>query len=651
LGALASGDLVMQVSDSWMLALWLLVVLLALLGKPLFAVLGSVAILFHIQAGLSLEVIFAEMATIVDQPIFVTIPLFVLAGTLLAESNAPVRLVGLARALLGWLPGGLAIVATCCCAFFTAVTGASGVTIIALGGLLYPVLQEDDYPEQFSLGLLTTGGSLGLLFVPSLPIIVYGLIAGVDIDTLFVAGLIPGLLLVLVISLYSVYVGKRMKVPTQAPPWRDLKGLARAAGGAALEAPIPFLIIAGIYSGTITAIEASAMTAIYVLIVEVVIYRDVKLRDLPRVMTKTAVLIGAIMTILGMAMGVKNYLVDAQVPQQILAAMSTHMESPIAFLLVLNVFLLVVGCLLDIFSATLVVVPLIAPLAIQFGVDPVHLGILFLTNLEIGYLTPPVGINLFMGSLRFDKPVTKIIASIVPFFGLLLICLIAITFVPALSTGLVDVLFGAPAIVSGEKLGIGEAKETFEQLQSRDGRRVRHGVYRATHADGSLKEEGSYNQGNKHGRWVTYAPEGYIVAEAEYRFGRQHGPYVSYFERDVKEREGTYRNDKKHGIWTEYTEDGVPFPARRPLPGVLGRRQAGRRGRLRPGQAARGLEELGRGRECAARQGLEPRRRGRWRVAASELGLQFTLSGRPLCWAPSESRNGAARCAHSWGDS
>jgi C4-dicarboxylate transporter DctM subunit len=187
-----------------------------------------------------------------------------------------------------------------------------------------------------------------------------------------------------VISLYSVYVGKRMKVPTQAPPWRDLKGLGKAFGGAAFEAPIPFLIIAGIYSGTITAIEASAMTAIYVLIVEVVIYRDVKLRDLPRVMTKTAVLIGAIMTILGMAMGVKNYLVDAQVPQQILAAMSTHMESRIAFLLVLNVFLLVVGCLLDIFSATLVVVPLIAPLAIQFGVDPVHLGILFLTNLEIG---------------------------------------------------------------------------------------------------------------------------------------------------------------------------------------------------------------------------------------------------------------------------
>lgn len=426
-------DIYFTLGPAALLILGVAVAVYALLGKPLFAVIGSAAVLLYLSADLDLVGIFTEMAKIVDQPIFVTIPLFVFAGTLLAESGAPARLVNLDRAIFGWMPGGLAIVATVSCALFTAFTGASGVTIVALGGLLYPMLLGEKYPEKFSLGVLTTGGSLGLLFPPSLPIIVYGLVAGVDIDRLFVAGLIPGMLLVLAIGGYSAVIGSVRSVPTHG---FALANAARALVRAMPELPIPVIIIGGIYSGLITAIEAAAATAFYVLVVEVVVYRDVKLAALPGVMRRTAELVGAIMVILGMAYGLSNFLVDQEVPQQILEAMKVRITSPLTFLLVLNLFLLIVGCLLDIFSATLVVVPLIAPLAVEYGVDPVHLGIVFLTNLEIGYLTPPVGMNLFLSSLRFRKRIVDVVRSVLPFLALLLVCLAVITYVPALSTWL-----------------------------------------------------------------------------------------------------------------------------------------------------------------------------------------------------------------------
>jgi tripartite ATP-independent transporter DctM subunit len=414
-------------------ALAVVVGILALLGEPLFAVIGSAAILFYLSGDDPLDLIgiFTEVARIVETPLFVSIPLFVLAGTVLAESRAPQRLVDLDRALFGWMPGGLAITATVACAFFTAFTGASGVTIIALGGLLYPVLVAEKYPERFSLGLLTTGGSLGLLFPPSLPVIVYGIVGKVDTDRLFLAGVVPGLLLVGAISLYSVGVGVRRRVPRHA---FSVRTAARAFLRAAPELPIPVIIVGGIYSGLITAIEAAAATAFYVLLVEVAIYRDVRARDLPGIMRKTAELVGALVVILGMAMGLANYLVDHEVPQEILAAMKSRITSPISFLLVLNAFLLIVGCLLDVFSATLVVVPLIAPLAARYDIDPFHLGVIFLTNLEIGYLTPPVGINLFLASLRFGKPVFEIARASMPYLLLLLGCLALITYVPWLST-------------------------------------------------------------------------------------------------------------------------------------------------------------------------------------------------------------------------
>lgn len=430
-----AGKLFVALGPEAILFFAVLLAVYALLGKPLFAVIGGAAMLFYLSAPepLDLTSIFTEMATIVDQPVFVTIPLFVLAGALLAESQAPTRLVNLSRALVGWMPGGLAVVATASCAFFTAFTGASGVTIVALGGLLLPILTGEKYPEKFSLGLLTTGGSLGLLFPPSLPIIVYGLIAKVDIDRLFVAGVIPGALLVCAISAYAMAVGSTAHVPRH--PF-NARALGRALLRAAPELPIPVIIVGGIYSGFITAIEASAATAFYVFLVEVLVYRDVKLRDVPGVMRRTAELVGAIVVILGMAMGLKNYLVDAEVPQRILALMKAEITSPLTFLLVLNGFLLVVGCLLDIFSATLVVVPLVAPLAAQYGIDPLHLGIVFLTNLEIGYLTPPVGLNLFLASLRFRRPTLEIARVALPFLAILLVCLAAITYVPSLSTWL-----------------------------------------------------------------------------------------------------------------------------------------------------------------------------------------------------------------------
>jgi C4-dicarboxylate transporter DctM subunit len=424
-------------------AIWAIAILLAiyaLFGTPLFVVMGSASILFYVTASpdpLDLTTMFASMSIIVDQSVFVTIPLFVLAGMLLAESQAPLRLVNLSRALFGWAPGGVAVVATISCAFFTAFTGASGVTIVALGGLLYPMLVAEKYRESFSLGLLTTCGSLGLLFPPSLPIIVYALIGQVDVDQLFLAGVFPGLLLVAAISTMSIVAGVRAGVPRHAFAAREA---LRALRAAAWEVPIPLIIIAGIYSGKMTAIEASGVVAAYTLLVEVGIYRDIKLRALPGVLRKTAELIGAIIVILGMAMALSNYFVDQKIPDRILAAAQDQFSSRLAFLVILNLFLLVVGCLLDIFSATLVVVPLIAPFAKHFHIDPLHLGIIFLTNLEIGFLTPPVGMNLFLSSLRFRKPIVEVTRVSLPFIGVLLICLAIITYVPGLSTWLPSLL-------------------------------------------------------------------------------------------------------------------------------------------------------------------------------------------------------------------
>lgn len=414
------------------------ITLIALLGAPLFTVFGAVSMLAFSSEGIDPSVIMVDLNRIFTNPTLVAIPLFTFSGYMLAESKAPIRLVNLARSIFGTIPGGLAVVALVTSALFTAFTGASGVTIIALGGLLYPILLKENYPEKFSLGLITTTGSLGLLFPPSLPIILYALVASISIDKLFAAGLLPGILLVVILTIYCIRQGKKFNLPRHAFTWSNVRSAFR---GAAWELPLPVVVIAGIYSGAFTATEAAAVTAFYVLIIEVFVYKDLKLfSDIPRVMRDSMTLVGAVLMIIGVAMGLTNFLIDQEVPNKLFAMTQEFIQSPTMFLVVLNVFLIIVGMMMDIFSAIIVVVPLIKPIAEAYGINPVHLGIIFLTNLEIGYLTPPVGLNLFISSLRFEKPVFTVVRATLVYIGILLVALIIITYVPWLSLWLVDAL-------------------------------------------------------------------------------------------------------------------------------------------------------------------------------------------------------------------
>jgi C4-dicarboxylate transporter DctM subunit len=381
--------------------------------------------------GIPLSAIIVEMVRLANTSTLVAIPLFTFAGYILAESNTPRRLVNLTQALFGWIPGGLAVVVLVSCAIFTAFTGASGVTIVALGGLVLPALLKSNYSEKFSLGLVTTSGSLGLLFPPSLPLILYALVAQVDVDKLFIAGIVPGILLVVLLSIYSIVKNIGAKIEIQK---FSLQNLSRATLDAIWEIPLPFIIIGGIYSGIFTVIEASAVTAVYVFIVEFFIYRDLNIKkDLPRIMKESMLMVGGILIILASALGLTSYLIDEQIPMKIFEFIQKYISSKYTFLILLNLFLLIVGMLMDIFSAIIVVVPIITPIAKSFGVDPIHLGIIFLTNLEIGYLTPPVGLNLFISSFRFEKPIIKIYLATIPFIIILFIALLLITYIPEIS--------------------------------------------------------------------------------------------------------------------------------------------------------------------------------------------------------------------------
>ena len=408
----------------------LLIAVMALLGVPLFVIIGWIALLAFTSAEIDTAALIIELYRMASQPVLVAIPLFTVAGFLLAESGSPARIIRLSRAALSWLPGGLAVVSLIACAVFTAFTGASGVTIIAMGGLLFPILIKEGYPERFTLGLMTTSGSLGLLFPPSLPIILYGLVSGVSIDGLFRAGLLPGLLMLLILGGWAIHVSRGANIPR--PAFR-LSELLAALREAIWELPLPFLVLWLIYGGIVTPAEAAAVTACYVLLVEVLVYRDIPVRKLPGIVGESMTLVGAVLLILGVALGFTNYLVDAEVPQSLLAWMQGWITSPVMFLMVLNVFLLLVGCLMDIFSAIIVVVPLILPVAESYGVDPLHLGVIFLANLEIGYMTPPVGLNLFIASFRFKRPVLELYRASFVYLLLLLVALMIITWVPWLS--------------------------------------------------------------------------------------------------------------------------------------------------------------------------------------------------------------------------
>jgi len=415
------------------LFLVLIALLIMFLGAPLFTVFSGLTLFLLFFAHIDSSAMIIEMHRIATTPILVAIPLFTFAGYLLSESKAPKRLIGLTDALLGWLPGGLSIIALITCSAFTALTGATGLTIIALGGILLPALLHGKYPEKFSLGLVTNSGTLGLLFPPSLPIIIFAIVSKVPINQLFLAGLLPGLLMIILLSAFSVQKAMTAEVPRTK---FKVARMSQALREAMWELPLPLVVLGGIYSGYFAVSEAAAITAVYVFLVEVVICRDIKWRELPQVMRKSMVLVGGILIILGAALGFTNYLIDAEVPMKLFNFIKAYTDSPLIFLILLNLFLLAVGCLLDIFSALIVVVPLITPVATAYGINPIHLGIIFLANLQIGSLTPPVGMNLFISSLRFEKPMSKIIMASLPFIVVLLFVLAIITYVPWLSLAL-----------------------------------------------------------------------------------------------------------------------------------------------------------------------------------------------------------------------
>jgi tripartite ATP-independent transporter DctM subunit len=421
----------------------LFVVAALVLGTPVFVAMAALALFFFFRDGLPVTAVSAEVYRLVSSPTLPAIPLLTACGYVLAESQASLRLLRFFKALLGWMPGGLAVIVIAVCALFTTFTGGSGITVIAIGGLVLPMLLADGYPPGFSLGLVTAAGSLGLLFPPSLPVILYSVVAGtrdqnVPADALYLAGLLPGLLMIVLVAAYAVRTGQRLRLPRQG---FSLPETARAAWVAKWELAIPVFVVGLFLSGKASMVETAAAALVFAILVECFVTRDLHpVRHLPIALVKAAVLAGAVLILLSAAMGITSYVVDAQIPDTLVSWVKTHIESRWVFLLALNALLIVVGCLVDIFSAIVVLAPLLVPMAAAFEVHPVHLGVIFLANLELGYLTPPVGLNLFIAASRFDKPLTVVVREVLPFLLLMAVAVLLITYLPAMSVGVLGLL-------------------------------------------------------------------------------------------------------------------------------------------------------------------------------------------------------------------
>ncbi len=420
------------------IALSLLCLLLLILGTPIFAVILMASMIGFYSSEVELPVIATEIYRLAETPLLLSLPLFTFAGYILSEAHTSERLLRLTQVLFGWMPSGLALVTLVSCAFFTAFTGASGITIVALGGLLLPALIKQGYPQPFSLGLVTTSGSLGLLLPPSIPLILYGIVVQqmnigqeFTLTELFLAGLLPGLLMIILLAFWSAWSSRHL-VKTKTPFSRS--ALIAVIKESAWELPLPFFILLGIFGGFLAISEVAAVTALYVLIVESFIYREIQFSQLNKIISESMQMVGGILLILGVSMAFTNFLIDAEIPNQLFKWITANINSKTSFLIFLNLFLLILGAILDIFSALIIIVPLIVPVAINYGVHPIHLGVIFLANMQIGYFTPPVGMNLFIASYRFKKPVTELYQASIPFMLVLLLSLLLITYIPWLST-------------------------------------------------------------------------------------------------------------------------------------------------------------------------------------------------------------------------
>ena len=420
----------------------LLLVLLAAMGSPLFIVILAAAMIGFVSTDTPLTVIAVELYRLSDTPLLLALPLFTLAGYVLAESQISSRLVRMTGVFLGWLPGGLSVVAFVTCALFTAFTGASGVTIVAIGALLYSALNEAGYKERFNLGLVTTSGSLGLLIVPSLPLILYGVIVQqmeipepFTLQELFIAGLLPALLMIVLLTVYSLWTNRHETLVRRSFSREEAISVVKEMKW---EIPLPFIVLGGIYSGFFAVSEAAAVTCVYVILVEVFIHREVSYHRLVSVSRDAMVMVGGILLILGVSMAFTNFLIDAEIPQKLFDWIQQYVQGKVTFLLLLNIVLLILGAILDIFASLVIMLPLIVPLALGYGVDPVHLGIIFLANMQIGYFTPPIGMNLFIASYRFGRSIGDLYKAAIPFMLVLLIALAFITYIPQLSLIFLD---------------------------------------------------------------------------------------------------------------------------------------------------------------------------------------------------------------------
>ena len=425
--------------QAWMWPALIIIVIATVFGAPVFVSIAGVALTLLVAEGVPLASMALDHYTLTSNSSLPAIPLFSLAGFLLAESGAPVRLIALFNAAFGRYRSGAAVVAVLSCTLFTSFTGASGIAILALGGLLLPLLRDTGYPEKSALALVTGGGLPGTILLPALPLILYAIVAKVSIEEMFLGGLLPVVLMFSLVLAWGIRQRPRhRKVNTDT---FNLQRLLHALWEAKWEMAVPVIPVIALFTGLATPLEAAAVTAFYVLIITTLINHDLSIRrDLPRVMAECGLLVGGILLILGVALGLTNFMVDARIPDRAVEWVTTIIHNRWLFLLVLNGFLLFIGCFMDIYSAIIVAAPIIVPIALAFGIHPVHLGITFLANMELGYLTPPVGMNLFYASSRFNQPMLKLCRAVIPLLGVLAVGVLIITYIPWLSTGLLGLL-------------------------------------------------------------------------------------------------------------------------------------------------------------------------------------------------------------------